>query len=156
MRQPRNRALAASVLIVDDDSPLRTALYDLLRHSFPKLRVVDAYDGATALAHFDAHRPSFVLVDVNLPDANGFDLARTIKKRSPATMIALTSIEANAHIAAQALAAKAVAFIGKDRLFEEIVPLIRAAVTLTEWAAGTRPDRRSGPARSSVALLCAE
>jgi DNA-binding NarL/FixJ family response regulator len=88
---------------------------------------------ATAMAHFDARRPLFVVVDKNLPDANGLDLTRTIKKLSPATMVAVTSIETNAHIGAQALAAGAVAFIGKDKLFDEIVPLVGAAVTLTEW-----------------------
>ena len=140
MNQPRSGALEAAVLIVEDHAPMRTALYDLIRHSFPKLRVIDAYDGASALAHFEAHRPSFVLMDINLPDANGLDLTRTIKKLSPATMVALTSIETNAHIAAQALAANAAAFIGKDKLFDEIVPLIGAAVTLTEWMGVTAPS----------------
>jgi DNA-binding NarL/FixJ family response regulator len=140
MSQPGNVAPEAAVLIVEDHAPMRTALYDLIRHSFPKLRVIDAYDGATALAHFEAHRPSFVLMDINLPDANGLDLARTIKKRSPATIVAVTSIETNAHIAAQALAANAVAFIGKDKLFDEIVPLVRAAVTLTQWMDVTAPS----------------
>lgn len=133
MSQRGNGALEPTVLIVEDQAPMRTALYDLIRERFPMLRVVDAYDGATALAHFEAHRPSFVLMDINLPDANGLDLTRTIKRRSPATMVAAISIEANAHIAAQALAAGAAAFICKDRLFEEIVPLISAAVTLTNW-----------------------
>ncbi len=134
MSQPRSGALEATVLIVEDHAPMRTALYHLIRHSFPRLRVIDAHDGASALTHVDAHRPSFVVVDKNLPDANGFDLTRTIKKLSPSTLVAVTSIEKNALIAAQALAAGAVAFIGKDKLFDEIVPLVGAAVTLTDWA----------------------
>jgi len=140
MSQSGNGALAAAVLIVEDHAPMRTALYHLIRHSFPRLRVIDAYDGATALAHFDAYRPSFVVVDKNLPDANGLDLTRAIKKLSPATMVAVTSIDTNAHIAAQAAAAGAVAFIGKDKLFDEIVPLIGAAVTLTGWMHDAMPD----------------
>jgi DNA-binding NarL/FixJ family response regulator len=140
-----NGALEAAVLIVEDHAPMRTALYDLIRHSFPRLRVIDAYDGATALAHFDAHRPSLVVMDVNLPDANGLDLVRTIKKLSPATMVAAISIETNARVAAQALAAGAVAFVGKDKLFDEIVPLVGAAVTLTEWAGATAPGFSSPP-----------
>ena len=133
MSQPRNGAVGAAVMIVEDHAPMRTALYHLIRRSYPRLRIIDAHDGATALTHFDAHRPSFVVVDKNLPDANGIDLTRTIKKLNPATLVAVTSIETNAHIAAQALAAGAAAFIGKDKLFDEIVPLVGAAVTLTAW-----------------------
>ncbi|MDQ5849031.1 MAG: response regulator [Pseudomonadota bacterium] len=124
------------MLIVEDQAPMRAALCDLIETWFPKLRVIHAPDGATARKLFDARRPAFVLVDKNLPDANGLDLARTIKKLSPATMIAVTSVETNAHIAAQARAAGAVAFIGKDRLFDELRPLIGAAVTLMEWMHG--------------------
>lgn len=120
---------------------MRSALYDLIRQSFPTLRVVGAYDGATALAHFESHTPSFILVDKNLPDTSGFDLTRAIKKKSPSTMVAVISVDSNAHIAAQALAAGAVAFVGKDNLFKEVVPLVRAAVTLAEWADNAAPSQ---------------
>jgi DNA-binding NarL/FixJ family response regulator len=133
MSQSANGARQPAVLIVEDQAPMREALYDLIRQSCPTLRVVDASDGATALAHFEAHQPALVLIDKNLPDRSGLDLTRNIKNLSPATMVAVISVESNAYVADQALAAGAVAFIGKDKLFEEVVPLVCAAVTLTEW-----------------------
>jgi DNA-binding NarL/FixJ family response regulator len=133
MSQLAKVAHQPAVLIVDDEASMREALQDLIRQSFPTLRVVDAHDGATALAHFEAHQPLFVLVDKNLPDTSGLDLTRTIKKLNPATLVAVISVETNAHIAAQALAAGAVAFVGKDKLFDEVVPLVGAAVSLQEW-----------------------
>lgn len=125
------------VLIVEDQAKTRESLNALIRHSCPALRSVVASDGATALAQFEAHQPVFVLVDKNLPDTNGFDLTRKIKERNPATLVAVISVESNAHLTAQALAAGAVSFICKENLFDQVVQLVRAAVTLTEWM---RPD----------------
>lgn len=122
-----------AVLIVEDQAKMRESLNDLIWQSCPTLRRVVAFDGATALAQFEAHQPVFVLVDKNLPDTNGFDVTRKIKKLNPATMVAVMSVESNAHVTAQALAAGAVAFIGKEDLFDQVVPLVCAAVSVTEW-----------------------
>lgn len=137
MSQTARVAPEVAVLIVDDEVSIRSALRDLIQTSYPRLQVIDAPDGATARKLFDARRPAVVLVDKNLPDANGIELTRSIKKLSPSTMVAVISIETNAHIAAQALAAGAVAFVGKDRLFDEVVPLIGAAATLAAWVTDT-------------------
>ena len=133
MSQSASGARQPAVLIVEDHEHMRGALNDLIRQSCPALRMFNAGDGATALAHFEAHQPAFVLVDKNLPDTNGLDLTRNIKKLDHAALVAVISVESNAHVAAQALAAGAVAFIGKDKLFDEVVLLVRAAVTLKQW-----------------------
>ncbi len=133
MNQAARVAPEVAVLIVDDEVAIRSALRDLIQTTYPELRVIEAPDGATARTLFDARRPAVVLVDKNLPDANGIELTRTLKKLSSTTMVAVISVETNAHIAAQALAAGAVAFVGKDRLFDEVVPLIGAAATLAAW-----------------------
>jgi DNA-binding NarL/FixJ family response regulator len=134
MSQSANRMRQPAVLIVEDQEQMRGALNDLIRQSCPALDIINACDGATALARFEANQPVFVLVDKNLPDTNGLELTRNIKKLNPATLVAVISVESNTHVAAQALAAGAVAFIGKDKLFDTVVPLVRAAVTLREWA----------------------
>lgn len=133
MSQSAKNARQPVVLIVEDHAPIREALHDLIRQSFPTLRVVDACDGATGLAHFKAHQPVFALVDKNLPDTNGLDLTRSIKKLNPVTIVAVTSIDSNAYVKAQSLAAGAAAFISKENLFDEVVTLVRAAVSLHEF-----------------------
>lgn len=137
MAQAARVAPEVAVLIVDDEVSIRSALRDLIQTSYPELRVVDAPDGATARKLFDAHRPAVVLVDKNLPDGSGIELTRNIKKLSPATLVAVISIETNAHVAAQAVAAGAAAFVGKDKLFDEVVPLVGAAATLAVWVGDT-------------------
>ena len=140
MSQAASVAPEVAVLIVDDEASIRSALRDLIQTSYPQLRVIDAPDGATARKLFDAHRPAVVLVDKNLPDANGIELTRSFKKLSPATLVAVISIETNAHIATQAVAAGAAAFVGKDKLFDDIVPLVGAAATLAVWVGDTATE----------------
>jgi DNA-binding NarL/FixJ family response regulator len=63
-----------SVLIVDDHDAFRAAVRALLEAE--GFRVLgEAADGASALAAADELRPDVILLDVQLPDLNGFDVA---------------------------------------------------------------------------------
>ena len=67
-------APAALVLIVDDDEAARlTSTITLERAGY---RVLEAADCAGARAHFAATRPDLILLDVLLPDGDGFSLCR--------------------------------------------------------------------------------
>jgi signal transduction histidine kinase/CheY-like chemotaxis protein len=67
------------VLIVDDDPAMREFLSLTLGNVLGNgVRVFDAGDGATALAMVHRQRPDTVLLDLNLPDMDGFDLADQI------------------------------------------------------------------------------
>ena len=65
------------VLVVDDDEGVRSLLKRLLtREGY----VVDvAHDGAAALAAVGSDLPDVILLDVVMPDVNGFDLCRRLK-----------------------------------------------------------------------------
>lgn len=140
MKQSRNFAGEAAVLIVEDHAPMREALRACIEHAFPGLSIVEAPDRATALKGVEAHRPSLVLMDINLPDANGLDLTREILNLWPTAFVAAISVDASADLSARARAAGAVEFISKDKLFHSLVPLVGAAVTLTNWMSGFKSD----------------
>ena len=57
MGQTARVAPEVEVLIVDDEVSIRSALHDLIKSSYPQLKVVDAPDGATARQLFDTRRP---------------------------------------------------------------------------------------------------
>jgi DNA-binding response OmpR family regulator len=46
--------------------------------------VIEAADGAAALAAYDREEPSLVILDVNMPRLSGFEVCRKIRQRSPA------------------------------------------------------------------------
>ena len=87
--------MKGNILIVDDEVDLRSLLAELLRGDY---EVNEAGSGAALKEAFAQPQPDIVLLDLNLPDANGLDLLPEIKKQWPGTeVIVLTgmaSIEA--------------------------------------------------------------
>jgi CheY-like chemotaxis protein len=72
------------VLIVEDNDDNRLMLSELLRlHGH---EVVDAADGTSGLRVASARRPDVALVDIGLPDMDGYELARRIRAQLGATI----------------------------------------------------------------------
>jgi DNA-binding NarL/FixJ family response regulator len=68
-----------SVLIVDDHAAFRSAARELLAAEGYDV-VGEAADGASALAAVRKLQPDVVLLDVQLPDLNGFDVAEVLAR----------------------------------------------------------------------------
>jgi two-component system OmpR family response regulator len=71
----------AGLLVVDDEPNLRELLAATLR--FSGFRVSSAATGAEALAAAAADPPDLVLLDVMLPDMDGFEVVRRLRARAP-------------------------------------------------------------------------
>ena len=67
-----------SVLIVDDNEHLREIFSSILR--FSGYEIVEAESGAEAIEKAAAAKPHLILLDLALPDMNGIDVARSIKR----------------------------------------------------------------------------
>ncbi len=69
----------AKLLVVDDEPSIRELLTASLR--FAGFEVVPAADGAEALKLAEQHRPDLVVLDMMLPDLDGFSVARKLRER---------------------------------------------------------------------------
>jgi len=79
----------AKILVVDDDPAVRNLVFRFL--SKQDYEVESAEDGKTALAIFEQLNPDLVVLDVNLPDANGYDLCKEMQPRTGVFVLMLTS-----------------------------------------------------------------
>ncbi|WP_255991529.1 response regulator [Chitinolyticbacter albus] len=79
------------ILIVDDDQKTRTLLKAYLEKNQFEVRL--AQDGASFMQEFERYRDelSLVILDVMLPDTDGFQLCAYIRKRSQLPIIMLTA-----------------------------------------------------------------
>lgn len=78
--------------------------------------VGEAGDGARALATVAKSRPRLVLLDVQLPDTDGFTVAAELARTNPDTVIVLTSVRSAADYGVDRLATAAAPFIAKAEL----------------------------------------
>ena len=79
-QQPVARGLARQrVLIVDDNEDAADSLGMLLETSESEVRI--AHSGREALTIFEQFDPAFVLLDIGMPDMDGYEVARAIRSR---------------------------------------------------------------------------
>jgi DNA-binding NarL/FixJ family response regulator len=106
------------VLIVDDHAGFRAAARALLETGGFDV-VGEAADGATALAAVERLQPAIVLLDVQLPDLDGFAVAERLAADAAEPAIVLTSSRSIASIRWRLARNPAWRFIPKSRLSGE-------------------------------------
>ena len=86
---------AARVLLVDDQPELLELVSGILRQAGYK--TVDTAAGcAEARACFAAHRPDVMILDINLPDGDGFSLFRELRRQADIPALFLSARDADA------------------------------------------------------------
>jgi len=90
---PESLGSAVSVLAVDDHPRFLEAAQAVVEAA-PGFRWAGgASSGEEALAAAGRERPDVVLVDVNMPGMDGFELARALRHSHPRTLVALISAQ---------------------------------------------------------------
>jgi DNA-binding NarL/FixJ family response regulator len=105
--------VARTVIIVDDHAPSRNAARRLLELDGFEV-VGEAEDGASALALVRRLKPDLVLLDVMLPDRNGFEIAAELAESG--SKIVLISSRGKADFGPRARESGALGFIAKEQL----------------------------------------
>ena len=85
--------MAKTVLIVDDNQHLREILASILRHS--GYQPLEAATGKEAIRKAVAEKPQVILLDLDLPDIKGLDVARTIKATAGSSHIPIVACSAS-------------------------------------------------------------
>jgi DNA-binding NarL/FixJ family response regulator len=104
-----------SILIVDDHPEFRRVARALLEAEGFDV-VGEASDGQSALAETERLRPSLVLLDVHLPDHDGFELAARLAQIAHPPAVVLTSSRTISSYRRRLAASNALGFIAKSEL----------------------------------------
>ena len=107
--------MQGSILVVDDDASVRGLIVRILR-SWGHAAIGEAGSIAEALDYADARRPGIALVDIGLPDGDGFSLTRQLRARFRAMRVVIFSSDADPANTATAVRAGAIGFFPKDEL----------------------------------------
>jgi DNA-binding NarL/FixJ family response regulator len=107
--------VAATVLIVDDHAGFRLSARRILEADGYDV-VGEAADGREAIEAARRLRPKIVLLDVNLPDVDGFEVARELSAERPSPAIVLTSSHDREDFGDSLPSSAAAGFVPKDEL----------------------------------------
>jgi len=81
--------MSKKILVVDDEKKIVSVVRGYLEQA--GFSVVTASDGQQALIVFRHEKPNLVLLDLGLPEVDGLDVARTLRKESSVPIIMLTA-----------------------------------------------------------------
>ena len=77
------------ILVVDDEKPISDIIkFNMVKEGY---EVVTAFDGREALEMFEAENPDILILDLMLPELDGLEVARTIRKTSNVPIIVLSA-----------------------------------------------------------------
>jgi excisionase family DNA binding protein len=135
MRVPENLASLcntssnSSILVVEDDMGLNTVLHQYLSKEFSGVQVYQAFDGFEAGALMTSKKPTVVVLDLNLPGVDGFELCKKINSSdefgNPA-IIVITALQ-DSGIEDKIQEMHAVAFFRKPVVLDELSQAVKAA-----------------------------
>lgn len=132
---------AARILVVDDEKPIRKLLRTTLQAQ--DYEVLEAADAASAQALLASEKLDLMILDLGLPDADGLDLLRALRRHSALPVLILSSRDFEAS-KVQALDEGADDYVSKPFGSEELMARIRAALRHRLQQQGARPVYRSG------------
>jgi two-component system KDP operon response regulator KdpE len=115
--------MAKRILVVDDEFQIRRVLRTGLAAHRYEVRV--ASDGETALDTFHDSKPDLVITDLSMPEMNGIELCREIRKISEVPII-LLSVKGEEKTKVEALDAGADDYITKPFGMDELLARVRA------------------------------
>jgi diguanylate cyclase (GGDEF)-like protein len=129
-----NRRKRGLVLIADDDPVMRLLMLEMLGQV--GLDGIEAEDGAQALACFHAMSPDLILLDVDMPNMDGFAAAREIRRHETGAPVPIIMVTGGDDIDAvtQAYEAGATDFVSKPInwpiLGHRVLYMLRASDTI--------------------------
>ena len=114
------------VLLADDHKIVLEGLRSLLQSEFEIVGEVE--DGRTLVSEAERLRPDLVVADISMPNLNGIDAARRIKKIDKRIRIVFLTMHADVTYAAGAFEAGASGFVLKHSAPQELVSAMREAM----------------------------
>jgi two-component system response regulator DegU len=122
-----------SVAIVDDHPIVRAGLRTILDAANDIHVVAEGATAAEALRLAAEFQPDVLVLDVNLPDGNGLDVARALCARGARTSILILTVHRDPQTVFGLLECGAVGYVLKDEALEELAHAVRAVARGESW-----------------------
>ncbi|MQY04503.1 response regulator transcription factor [Actinomadura macrotermitis] len=133
------RTPEARLLVVEDEPNILELLAGSLR--FAGFEVVTATDGAEAVRAARRHRPDLIVLDVMLPDTDGFEVARRLRSGGDPTPVLFLTARDAVQDRVKGLTIGGDDYVTKPFSLEEVIARIRAVLRRFRGGAAESPAR---------------
>ena len=113
------------ILLVDDHAIVRQGVKQLLLDKGIATDVAEAETGAEALAQIDRAFWDIVLLDISLPDMNGIEALKRLRRKAPRVPVLMFSMYREDQYAVRALKAGAAGYLSKTSNATEMIGAVR-------------------------------
>jgi DNA-binding NarL/FixJ family response regulator len=114
------------ILLADDHSILRRGLRSILEAQPGWEICAEAHTGREAVARAAQFRPDVVILDVCMPDLNGVEATRQIRKVSPRSEVLILSVHDSNHLVREVIEAGARGYLVKTDTDRELVAAVES------------------------------
>ncbi len=136
--------MVAKLLVIDDLEPNRTALVEILNSYIPGLEIATADGGGAGLARALVDPPDVVLLDVHMPDMDGFEVCRRLKSEPDTATIPVLMISAlmtSGRDRTAGIDCGADGYLCKPFESAELIAQVRALIRLKRYSDALQQDK---------------
>ncbi len=126
-----------TVVIVDDHPVVRAGMRTVLDATPDVTVAAEGASGADALGLVSQHCPDVLVLDVNLPDLNGLEVARQLRQRGATTAILVLTAYDDPQAVFGLLESGATGYVLKDEALETLANAVQAVARGESWLSPT-------------------
>ena len=139
----QSSAMAELIMIVDDEPGVRALLNDTLR--IAGFETIEASDGMAALTVLRTHKPALMVIDINMPLMNGFELVERLRSTNDLTPVLMLTAREDKSDISRGLKLGADDYVIKPFGIEELVLRIKAILRRSTKSTSTPTLLTCGP-----------
>ena len=117
--------LKKRVMVIDDHPIVRQGLRLIIAAEADFVLIGEAANAAEAITVAKTLLPDIVILDLNLPDQNGFVVLQHLQRAHPGLPVLILSVQPEEHMAVRALKAGASGFLNKESAPEDLIKALK-------------------------------
>ena len=114
------------IVMADDHPIVRQGLKQIIEADRAISIVAEAGDGVLALEHIEKHQPNVAVLDIDMPEMDGFDVVRELKRKNVKIEIVFLTMHSENEIFEEAMDLGVKGYVLKDSAVTDIVASIKS------------------------------
>ncbi|MEI7476473.1 MAG: response regulator transcription factor [Actinomycetes bacterium] len=135
--------MTPQIMVVDDEAGVRELVCDALR--IAGFETLQANDGMSALTALRTAKPDLLIIDINMPLMDGFDLVERLRSQDDLTPVLMLSARSDRADITRGLSLGADDYVTKPFGLEELLLRVKAILRRTSKVSATSTTLSCGP-----------